>query len=37
LEADLKAGRYRPDGVKRTSIPKAGGGQRPLGIPTVIA
>jgi retron-type reverse transcriptase len=35
LEADLKAGRYRPDGVKRTSIPKAGGGQRPLGIPTV--
>ena len=35
LEADLKAGRYQPDGVKRTYIPKAGGGQRPLGIPTV--
>lgn len=35
LEADLKAGRYRPSGVKRTWIPKAGGGQRPLGIPTV--
>lgn len=35
LEADLKAGRYCPDGVKRTYIPKVGGGQRPLGIPTV--
>jgi RNA-directed DNA polymerase len=35
LAADLQAGRYRPDDVRRTNIPKAGGGQRPLGIPTV--
>jgi RNA-directed DNA polymerase len=35
LAADLKAGRYHPDDVRRTYIAKAGGGQRPLGIPTV--
>lgn len=35
LQAELKAGRFCPQGVKRTYIPKAGGGQRPLGIPTV--
>ena len=34
LQADLKAGRYQPEGIKRTSIPKVGGGQRPLG-PTI--
>jgi RNA-directed DNA polymerase len=35
LQADLKSGRYQPEGIKRTSIPKVGGGQRPLGIPTI--
>jgi retron-type reverse transcriptase len=37
LEAELQAGRYRPSAVRRTTIPKPGGGKRPLGIPTVIA
>ena len=36
LAADLQAGRYQPNDVRRTYIPKAGGGQRPLGIPTFI-
>ena len=35
LQADLKAGRYRPSAVKRRWIPKADGQQRPLGIATV--
>ena len=35
LAADLQAGRHHPADVRRTYIPKAGGGQRPLGIPTV--
>jgi len=35
VQADLKAGQYRPSPVKRRWIPKADGKQRPLGIPTI--
>ncbi len=36
LQADLLAGRYRPGVIRRALIPKAGGGQRGLGIPNVV-
>ena len=37
LQADLLAGVYQPGVIRRAYIPKAGGGQRGLGIPTVTA
>lgn len=36
VRADLLAGTYRPAPVRRASIPKRGGGERELGIPTVL-
>lgn len=36
VRQDLLVGRYRPQPVRRQVIPKRGGGQRELGIPTVL-
>ncbi|MGB8666746.1 MAG: group II intron reverse transcriptase/maturase [Serratia inhibens] len=36
LKAQLLSGSYRPFPVRRVSIPKPGGGERLLGIPTVV-
>src|SRR5919205_2798941 len=35
LREDLAAKTYRPDAARRVMIPKPGGGERPLGIPTI--
>lgn len=36
VRSQLDAGTYRPRPVKRVMIPKPSGGQRPLGVPTVL-
>ena len=36
IREQLLAGTYQPSAVKRTLIPKSGGGTRQLGIPTVL-
>jgi len=36
VRAELLAGTYSPSAVRRATIPKRGGGERELGIPTVL-
>ena len=37
IRQQLSNGRYPPQPVRRVSIPKSGGGERLLGIPTVVS
>ncbi len=36
IRAEIESGRYRPSPVRQVMIPKRGGGERMLGIPTVL-